>query len=40
MVEEVSNGYSHVEMSSIFQKFNALRNVFNATKGQVVESLL
>ena len=39
MVEEVSYGYSHGRMSSVCLKFNALCNVFNATKGQGVDSL-
>ena len=35
MVKEVSYGYPHGKMSSICLKFNALCDVFNATKGKV-----
>ena len=35
MVEEVSYGYPHGKMSSICLKFNALCNMFDATKGKV-----
>ena len=40
MVEEVSYRYPRGKMSSICLKFNALCDVFNATKGQGVDSLL
>ena len=39
MVEEVSYGYPHGKMSSICLKFNALCNMFDATKGKVSTEL-